>query len=90
MSTVGCNECPARSGRRYARRPPPKLLIDHFHEAVARFDVALTPSLEQRVRVSGVPGIVINVKWLISGGQPPEIFEQALRQIAAELNQAGE
>jgi len=35
--------------------------------------------------ISGVPGIVINAKWLISGGQPPEIFEQALRQIAAEV-----
>ena len=34
--------------------------------------------------IQGVPGIVINGKWLISGGQPPEAFEQALRQIAAE------
>jgi predicted DsbA family dithiol-disulfide isomerase len=35
--------------------------------------------------ISGVPGIVINEKWLISGGQPPEMFEQALREIAAAL-----
>jgi len=34
--------------------------------------------------IQGVPGIVINGKWLISGGQPPEAFEQALRQIAAD------
>ncbi len=34
--------------------------------------------------IQSVPGIVINGKWLISGGQPPEAFEQALRQIAAE------
>ena len=34
--------------------------------------------------IQGVPGIVINGKWLISGGQPPEAFEQALRQIATD------
>ena len=34
--------------------------------------------------ISGVPAIVIGERYLISGGQPPEAFEQALRQIAAE------
>src|SRR5207249_4913566 len=34
------------------RRPPPKLPIDHFHNAVSRFDVTLTPSLEQRAHVN--------------------------------------
>lgn len=34
--------------------------------------------------INSVPGIVINGQWLISGGQPPEMFEQALRQIAAQ------
>jgi len=34
--------------------------------------------------VSGVPFIVINDKYAIEGGQPPEAFEQAFRQIAAE------
>jgi predicted DsbA family dithiol-disulfide isomerase len=34
--------------------------------------------------IRGVPGIVIDGRWLISGGQPPEVFEQALRQIASE------
>jgi predicted DsbA family dithiol-disulfide isomerase len=33
--------------------------------------------------ITGVPAIVIERKHLISGGQPPEVFEQALRQIAA-------
>jgi predicted DsbA family dithiol-disulfide isomerase len=28
--------------------------------------------------------VVINDRHLISGGQPPEVFEQALRQIAAQ------
>ena len=37
----------------------------------------------QRAGINSVPAVVINGKHLISGGQPPEIFEQALRQIAA-------
>ncbi|WP_262267586.1 DsbA family oxidoreductase [Microvirga yunnanensis] len=38
--------------------------------------------------VRSVPAIVINGTWLISGGQPAGSFEQALRGIAAELEQA--
>ncbi|WP_267435631.1 DsbA family oxidoreductase [Sphingomonas sp. GM_Shp_1] len=34
--------------------------------------------------IQSVPAIVIDNRYLISGGQPPEAFEQALRQIAAE------
>ncbi|WP_295957237.1 DsbA family oxidoreductase [Rhodoferax sp.] len=33
--------------------------------------------------IHSVPAIIINDRHLISGGQPPEVFEQALRQIAA-------
>ena len=33
--------------------------------------------------IQAVPGVVINGKWLISGGQTPDVFEQALRNIAA-------
>ena len=33
--------------------------------------------------ISSVPAVIINDKHLISGGQPVEVFEQALRQIAA-------
>ncbi|RXD02429.1 DsbA family oxidoreductase [Sphingomonas sp. UV9] len=33
--------------------------------------------------INAVPAIVINDRHLISGGQPVEVFEQALRQIAA-------
>lgn len=33
--------------------------------------------------VNSVPAIIINQQHLISGGQPVEVFEQALRQIAA-------
>ncbi|HWU71650.1 MAG TPA: DsbA family oxidoreductase [Pseudoxanthomonas sp.] len=32
--------------------------------------------------INGVPAIIIERKHLISGGQPPEVFERALRQIA--------
>jgi predicted DsbA family dithiol-disulfide isomerase len=38
--------------------------------------------------IRSVPAIVINGNWLISGGQPAETFEQALRGIAAEVGQA--
>lgn len=34
--------------------------------------------------ISSVPAVVAENKWLISGGQPAEAFEQALRQMAAE------
>lgn len=34
--------------------------------------------------ISSVPSLVINGKYLISGGQPVDRFERALRQIAAE------
>lgn len=38
----------------------------------------------QQAGIHSVPAFVINDRYLISGGQPPEAFEQALRQIAAE------
>jgi len=38
--------------------------------------------------IRSVPAIVINGKWLISGGQPAGTFEHALRSIAAEVGQA--
>jgi predicted DsbA family dithiol-disulfide isomerase len=34
--------------------------------------------------ISSVPAVVVEGKYLISGGQPPEVFEQALRNIAKE------
>ena len=38
--------------------------------------------------INSVPSVVIDGKYLIPGAQPPEAFEQALRQIAAEAGQA--
>lgn len=37
----------------------------------------------QRAGIQSVPAIVIDRKHLISGGQPPEVFEDALRRIAS-------
>ena len=36
-----------------------------------------------RAGIKSVPAVIINQKHLISGGQPPEIFERALREIPA-------
>ena len=38
----------------------------------------------QQQGIHSVPAIIINDRHLISGGQPVEVFEQALRQIAAQ------
>jgi len=35
--------------------------------------------------ISSVPAIVINETYLISGGQPAQVFEEALRKVAAEV-----
>jgi predicted DsbA family dithiol-disulfide isomerase len=37
--------------------------------------------------IHAVPAVIVNDRHLIQGGQPPEVFEQALRQIAS--GQAG-
>lgn len=31
--------------------------------------------------ISAVPSVIFNQRWLIQGGQPPQIFEQAMRDI---------
>jgi predicted DsbA family dithiol-disulfide isomerase len=38
----------------------------------------------QQAGIHSVPAVIINHKHLISGGQPAAVFEQALRQIAAD------
>ena len=38
----------------------------------------------QGAGISSVPSVIVNDRHLIQGGQPPEVFVQALRQIAAE------
>ena len=38
----------------------------------------------QQLGITAVPSVIVNNRHLIQGGQPPEMFEQALRQIAAQ------
>jgi predicted DsbA family dithiol-disulfide isomerase len=40
-----------------------------------------------RAGINAVPSVIVNDKYLIQGGQPVEVFEQALRKIAAENEQ---
>ena len=40
--------------------------------------------LYQQAGISSVPSVSGNERYLIQGGQPPELFEQSLREIAAE------
>ena len=47
-----------------------------------RFASANSSTAEQGIQA--VPSVIVNDKYLIQGGQPVEVFEQALRNIAAE------
>jgi predicted DsbA family dithiol-disulfide isomerase len=38
----------------------------------------------QSLGIHAVPSVIVNDRHLIQGGQPPEVFEQALRQLAQE------
>ncbi|MDT0138309.1 DsbA family oxidoreductase [Acidovorax sp. PRC11] len=38
----------------------------------------------QQHGIHSVPAVIVNERHLIQGGQPPEVFEQALRRIAAQ------
>ena len=42
----------------------------------------------QQMGISAVPSVIVNQRHLIQGGQPPEVFEQALRQLAAQASAA--
>ncbi len=42
----------------------------------------------QEVGIHSVPAVIVDRKHLIAGGQPSAVFEQALRQIAAEQGSA--
>ena len=58
-----------------------KICNDTFRPAVG---VRRNPFEKWRnLGISSVPSVIINDKYLVSGGQPPEVFEQALRQVAA-------
>jgi predicted DsbA family dithiol-disulfide isomerase len=42
----------------------------------------------QQHGIHSVPSVIVNGRHLIQGGQPPEVFEQALRQIATNSEAA--
>jgi predicted DsbA family dithiol-disulfide isomerase len=47
-------------------------------------EVRADEQLWQGRGITGVPAVIVNDKWLISGGQPPEEFERQLRGMAQE------
>ena len=46
-------------------------------------DVRAGEDFFQRAGISGVPAVIINQQHLISGGQPVDVFERALRELAS-------
>ncbi|MDO9076932.1 MAG: DsbA family oxidoreductase [Brevundimonas sp.] len=58
-----------------------EVLADDLYAAEVRAAEALWVSRG----INGVPAVVVEGKWLISGGQPAAVFEEALRQMAGEL-----
>lgn len=56
-----------------------EVLADNLYAAEVRAEAALWVSRG----INGVPAVVVEGKWLISGGQPAAVFEEALRQMAA-------
>ena len=46
-------------------------------------EVRVAERFFQRLGISGVPAVIIEKRHLVSGGQPVEVFERALREIAA-------
>lgn len=55
------------------------LASDEFADEVREREQFFT-----RAGITSVPAVIVNERHLIAGGQPAEVFEQALRQIAAQ------
>lgn len=47
-------------------------------------DVRAQEQFYQAQGIRAVPSVIVNDRYLIQGGQPADVFEQTLRQIAAE------
>jgi predicted DsbA family dithiol-disulfide isomerase len=47
-------------------------------------DVRAAETRWQRAGIRAVPAVIVDQRHLIEGAQPPEVFERALRQIAAQ------
>jgi predicted DsbA family dithiol-disulfide isomerase len=49
-----------------------------------RDEVLAAEDMWRRAGINSVPSVIVNRKYLISGGQPAAVFEETLRRIAAE------
>ncbi|MGE0595875.1 MAG: DsbA family oxidoreductase [Hyphomonadaceae bacterium] len=52
-------------------------------------EVRAEESLWRNRGVNAVPSIIFNQRWLVQGGQPPETFAQAIRDIVSGAAKAG-
>jgi predicted DsbA family dithiol-disulfide isomerase len=67
-ASVGLNEARARE----------VLATDEFASDVRREEMVW-----RNRGINAVPSVIFNQRWMIQGGQPPQVFEQAIRQIIA-------
>ena len=51
---------------------------DEFTDEVRRDEM-----LWRNRGINAVPSVIFNQRWMIQGGQPPQVFEQAIRQIVS-------
>jgi predicted DsbA family dithiol-disulfide isomerase len=58
-----------------------EVLADDLYAA----EVRAAEDLWRSRGINGVPAVVVEGKWLISGGQPAGVFEEALRGMAGEI-----
>lgn len=54
------------------------LASDEFTDEVRRDEM-----LWRNRGINAVPSVIFNQRWMIQGGQPPQVFEQAIRQIVS-------
>lgn len=68
------------------------LNVDQAHQVLVenRYadEVRQQEQFFQSQGIRAVPSVIINGKYLVQGGQPPEVFEQTLWQVAAEGERA--
>lgn len=73
--------CAGRAGLD-AQRAAAVIDGDEFAEAVRAQE-----SLYAQAGITSVPSVIVNERYLIQGGQPPEVFERSLREIAASADE---
>ncbi|HEY4555548.1 MAG TPA: DsbA family oxidoreductase [Lysobacter sp.] len=66
-----------------AERAMQVLSSDAYADAVRADEQAF-----QRAGINAVPAVVLDRQYLVSGGQPVEVFERALREVAAAKREA--